>query len=141
MELNAQQVAGWLRVALSAGGPIAALAMSKMGVSEKDWALYTEVALAIVPGLVVAIWSWYRNRKATQVELVASMPAEDQRAALNKVSDAAKIQIAKETKGVQVHVDTTEAAPAVVAMAKDPNVSDVVPMIGGPREDANKSTN
>lgn len=74
MEINQQQVAGWLRVALSAGGPIAALAMSKMGVSEKDWALYTEVALAIVPGLTVAVWSWYRNRKATQIKLVDKMP-------------------------------------------------------------------
>jgi hypothetical protein len=74
MELNQQQVAGWLRITLSASGPIAALVLSKTGISAADWALYTEVALSLLPGLIVAVWSWYRNRTATQVKLVEAIP-------------------------------------------------------------------
>lgn len=74
MEINQQQVAGWLRITLSASGPIAALVLSKTGISAADWALYTEIALAIIPGLAVAVWSWHRNRKATQVQMVQQMP-------------------------------------------------------------------
>ncbi len=113
MESNQQQVAGWLRAALAAGGPISALVLSKTGISSEDWALYTEAALAIVPPLAVAIWSWYSSRKTTQIKSVQATP------------------------GVQVHVDPVVAAPAVVAMSEsqDPSLKDVVPMHGGPRED------
>lgn len=74
MEINQQQVAGWLRALLAAGGPFAALVLSKTGISQSDWVLYTELALVIIPPAAVAVWGWYSSRKATQVKLVEKMP-------------------------------------------------------------------
>lgn len=74
MEINQQQVAGWLRALLAAGGPLAALVLSKTGMSQDDWMLYTEVALVVIPPLVVAVWGWYSSRKATQIKAVEKMP-------------------------------------------------------------------
>ena len=108
MELNQQQVRNWLQVTLSAGGPFAVLILNKTGMSEGDYTLYVNLALAFVPGLVVVVWGWYSNRKAQQVKDAAATP------------------------GVQVHVDTAAATPEVAAVATDPKVPDVVPMTGGP---------
>lgn len=50
---------------------------------------------------------------------------------LNMVKDAASVP------GAQVHVDTRIAPPAVVdaALSRSPEVKDVVPMVGGPRNE------
>lgn len=70
IEINQQQVAAWLRLTLAAGGPIGALILSKTGVTASDYGLYYEAALALLPGLIVTIWSWFRNRHATEVNIV-----------------------------------------------------------------------
>lgn len=111
MEINSQQVAGWLRTVLAAGGPLGALILAKSGISQTDWAMYLEVILVIVPPVAVAIWSWFRNRVSTQAKLVSQVD------------------------GQQVHVDPKLAPASVVSMANDPAVKDVVPMEGPPRDD------
>ena len=99
---NASQIAGQLRTALAAGGPIAALILARTGISADDYALYLEAALAIVPPLVAAAWSWWAKRSAGLVK------------AAGKVD------------GATVVVDQAKADPAVVAAAQDPAHPDVV---------------
>lgn len=55
-------------------------------------------------------------------------------------SDTAMVKDAASLPGTQVHVDPYTAPMPVVDVAKDPSVADVVPMIGGPRTDTNKTT-
>jgi hypothetical protein len=74
VELNKQQVIDWLRVTLAAGGPIAALILSRTGISQAEYALYFELAVAVLPGLIVAVWGWYRNRKTTQIKITEQLP-------------------------------------------------------------------
>lgn len=125
MELNQQQVRTWLQLALSAGGPFAAIILSKTGVSEGDYALYVNLALAFLPGVIVGAWSWYSNRKVAQVAVVAQMPAADQHEALNKVSDVDKIRIAEAVPEVATVVIKDVANGPVAAIAADdahPNI-------------------
>ena len=102
MEVNQQQIAGWLRALLAAGGPFAALILSKTGISQADWAMYTELALAIIPPLGVAVWSWFRNRQATQVKLVERIP------------DVATVVIKDDAKGDLKQMAQSQAHPDVV---------------------------
>lgn len=111
MELNQQQIRNWLQVATAAGGPFAALILTKTGITEGDYTLYVNLALAILPGAIVAVWGWTSNRMVTQVKEVA------------------------ETQGIQVHVDTQDAGTPkdLVALAKGP-APDIFPMEGGSRQ-------
>lgn len=111
MELNQQQVRNWLQVTTAAGGPLAALILSKTGITEGEYTLYVSLALAILPGAIVVVWGWFSNRMVTQVKEVS------------------------QTEGVQVHVDTEAASTPkdIVALAQSP-APDVFPMVGGPRQ-------
>jgi hypothetical protein len=74
IELNQQQIAMAMRLALGVGGPLAALIMAKTGMSEGDYTLYLNAALAVVPPIGALVWGWFANRKATQVANVEHMP-------------------------------------------------------------------
>lgn len=104
MDVNRQQIEGQLRTALAAGGPIAALILSKSGMSATDYALYAELAIAILPGLIVAGWSWWTHRTANQVKTAGNI------------------------EGVTVTVDASNAnvPAAAVAVAIDPKIDRVL---------------
>ena len=74
LEMNTQQIAGWLRTTLAWGGPMAVLIAHKFGLSEGEYAMYLNVFIAIVPGGIAAVWSWLRNREATQIEITKDLP-------------------------------------------------------------------
>jgi hypothetical protein len=99
---NQTQIAGQLRTALAAGGPIAAFALSKTGWSQADYAMYMEMALYILPPLIAAVWSYVAKR------------------------DGNLIKAASKVEGATVVVDATASA-AVQAVAKHDNTApDVV---------------
>lgn len=75
MTLNQQQIAAWLRITFAAGGPIAALIISKTGISTSDYLMYLEVGLAIIPGTIAAALSWYRNREDQQIKVTEGLPS------------------------------------------------------------------
>lgn len=70
-------------------------------------------SLGTIAGIASAVYGSWKATKAQQTKSVAQTP------------------------GVQVHVDTTTAPASVVAVAasNDPKLKDVVPMVGGPRDD------
>lgn len=72
--MNKQQVTNWLQTSLAASGPIAALILTKTGISVNDYTLYLEVVLMLVPGLIVAGFGWYRNRTDTQIKITKDLP-------------------------------------------------------------------
>ncbi len=133
--MNQSQIYDALKVALGVSGPLAALIMKYTGLTQNDFEMWVSVILLIVPP--VAAWGWgvWQNRNTAKVEAVAHMPVAEQRDALGKVSDAAKVNVAKDVEGVQIHVDTESpnTSKAVVELAKGPT-PDVFPMIGGRRE-------
>lgn len=99
---NQSQIAGQLRTALAAGGPIAALIMSKTGISQEDYGLYLELALYIVPPLIAAVWSYIAKRDAAIVKAAAKVP------------------------GATVVVDQDRAPPAVKDIAQDQSANPAV---------------
>lgn len=101
---NQSQIAGQLRTALAAGGPIAAIILAKTGWSLGDYQMYLELALYIVPPLVAAVWSYVAKR------------------------DASLVSAAGKVEGAKVVVDTEVASPAVAAVAENRGADhDVVP--------------
>lgn len=101
MSPNATQIAGQLRTALAAGGPIAAIILAKTNVSAGDYMLYLEAFLAIAPPLIAAAWSWWAKRPAALVKAASTVP------------------------GATVVTDES-ASPAVKAVAESPHATDVV---------------
>jgi len=111
--MNKQQIIDVVKGLLVAGGPIVAVLVNLLGIEAGPAEKIAQglTALVSVAGIV-----WLAVGRTDR----------------NMVLDA------KDIKGVQVHVDTREAPKTVIETARDPSVSDVVPMIGGPRNDANK---
>src|SRR5882672_9809158 len=125
VEFNQQQIASALRVVLGTGGPIAAIILAKTGVTEGDYTMYMNAALVVVPPIAAFLWGWYSNRKVALVANVAQMPAEDQHAALNKLSDVDKVKIVEAVPAVATVVikDAANGAIAKVAQSEaHPNV-------------------
>jgi len=97
MELNRQQIEGFLKIGLGVGGPIGAIILSKSGISQSDYVLYLEAALYIVPPVGASIWAWISNRKASQILAVKEMPeiatvvVKD--TAIGKISELAKSDV------------------------------------------------
>lgn len=117
--MNNQQLIDLLKGLTIAGGPVALLIGVFVG---GDTQRANEVSAAIGSLVTIAgvIWTVWDARKAATVTKAASL------------------------EGVQVHVNTATADPTVVEVAQaaaksatDP-VADVVPMIGGPRQDNQK---
>ncbi len=126
MEINQQQVEGWLRATLAAGGPIAALVLSKTGIAADDYAMYVEIALIFIPGAVSWVWSWYSHKTSNQVELIARLSALEQQAALNKVSDVAKVKIAEALPGVETVVLSNNVTDGLANLAASPEHPNIV---------------
>jgi hypothetical protein len=126
VEVNQQQIASFLRMLLSAGGPLAALILTKTGMTHEDYDMYVAVALAFIPPIGAAIWGWYDNRKIKQVTNIAQMPAIDQLQALNKVSDATKVRIAEAVPDVKTVVIDNAANGTLGAMAASPTHPNIV---------------
>lgn len=108
--MNKEQIHDALRVALAAGGPLAALILKYTGLSQTDFEMWVAAALLIVPPAVAWVWGIWQNRQAAKVEAVARMSAVDQRSALNKVSDSAKVKIAESVPDVMKVVVKNDAA-------------------------------
>jgi hypothetical protein len=113
--MNRQQILDVLKGLLVAGGPIVALLVHLFGMEsgEAEKIVQAFGAVVSVGGIV-----WLALGRTDG----------------NLVKDAASV------KGVQVHVDSRVAPDSAVEAARNPEVKDVVPMVGGPRHDANKTS-
>lgn len=74
MELNQQQIMGWLRIALASGSPLGALILQKSGISQGDYTLYVEAALYVAGPATSMVLTWFAHRKERQVLNVKAMP-------------------------------------------------------------------
>ncbi len=111
--MNKQQLIDIVKGLLVAGGPIAILLTTVFGVDAGAAQRIVE-ALAAISSVGGIVWL-----------------------ALGR-TDASMVKDAATVKGAQVHVDTRQASEAVVEVARDTTVHDVVPMQGAPRNDAGK---
>lgn len=98
---NPSQIAGQLRLALAAGGPLAAVILKKTGWAAGDYELYLELFLYVVPPIIAAVWSWI-GRSAGRV-----------------LSDASKIE------GATVVVDPKVASSSVLKAVANEKLPDV----------------
>lgn len=122
---NKEQALALLRnlVALAMGYFIA-----KGTITVEQAATITNDIMVAAPAVIAIggiIWGLFAHSNKAKVESVASMSAAEQGAALNKVSDAAKIQIAEATPTVATVVvkDTANGKVAALAQSNDhPNV-------------------
>jgi hypothetical protein len=114
-EVNKQQIIAIVQGLLVAGGPVVVILTKAFHI---DGGAANDIVQAL--GAVVSVGGI--------VWLALS------RTDANMAVDAATV------KGVQVHVDAAVAPDAVVQAERDPEVKDVLPMVGGPRVDANKTT-
>ena len=70
---NQSQIAGQLRTALAAGGPIAAFILSKTGWASADYSMYLEMALYVLPPLIAAVWSYIAKRSDNLVRAASTV--------------------------------------------------------------------
>jgi hypothetical protein len=124
--MNKEQIHDALRVALAAGGPLAALILKYTGLSQTDFEMWVAVALLVVPPCAAWAWGIWQNRQAAKVEAVARMSSADQHAALNKVSDAAKVKIAESVPDVATVVVRDTATGTLAALAASDNQPNIV---------------
>ena len=99
---NSEQIKSIIRLLLGAGGPLAALLVSK-GVSADQVSIYLELALVIVPPVIAGAWGLLSHSDTGTLKAVASVD------------------------GASVKVDTAVATPTVVALAasNDPALSHI----------------
>ncbi len=116
-ELNQQQVAGLIKTALAAGGPVYDFALKKLHITDGDFQIYASLAAYFLPPLIVAVWSWYSNRRSSQVAKVASFTPQQQAEALAKTPDAAKVLIANAVPGVATVVVKDSAGNGLAKLA------------------------
>lgn len=82
-------------------------------------------AVGTLMALGAAVWSYWKKSTVQQVESVAALPAGDQREALNKVSDSAKVKIAENVPDVAKVVikdDATGKLGALAASESQPGI-------------------
>ena len=72
--MNSQQIQDALRIALAAGGPLAALVLKYTGLTADDYALWLSAILLIVPPVAAWLWGYLKNTHANQVKAVEAMP-------------------------------------------------------------------
>lgn len=125
-ELNQQQVAAFIKVALASGGPVYDFALKKMGLTDGDYAIYASLASYFLPPIVVGVWTWYSNRRAAQIAKVASFTPVQQAEALAKTPDEAKLLIAKAVPGVATIVVKNDAGNGVAKLAQSEAQPDIV---------------
>lgn len=116
-EINQQQVAAWLKVALASGGPLYAWIIKKFGITDADYVMYANLAAYILPPIIVAGWAWVSNLRSAQVAKVASFTPAQQAEALAKTPDAAKVQVAEAVPGVATVVLKNNVANGLAKLA------------------------
>jgi hypothetical protein len=126
IEINQQQVTGWVKAALIAGSPIYDFSLKKLGISEGDYQIYTSLAVYILPPIIVAVWTWYGQRRSSQVANVASFTPAEQAEALAKTPDAAKILIAEAVPTVATVVVKNDAGNGVGKLAASDDHPNIV---------------
>lgn len=112
--MNRQQLVEIVKGLLVAGGPVAILLVNLFGM-EQGGAEKIVQGLAALVSVAGIVWMAFGK------------------------SDTAMVKDAASVSGTQVHVDTRTAPSSVVDVARDRDVKDVVPMIGGPRTDSDKT--
>lgn len=125
-ELNQQQLAVGIKVALAAGGPIYNLALTKLHLTQGDYGLYADLASYLLPPIIVYGWAWWSNRRSAQVANVATFTPAQQAEALAKTPDAAKVLIAKAVPGVATIVVKNDAGNGVGKLAESVTQPDIV---------------
>ena len=90
---NQAQIAGQLRTALAAGGPIAAFILSKTGWASTDYSLYLEMALYVLPPLIAAVWSYIAKRSDNLVRAAATVQGAT--VVIDKTASVAVQEVAK----------------------------------------------
>lgn len=126
MELNRQQLTGWLRIGLAAGGPLGAAILDGTHMAQSSYELYVNAFLYAGVPTICAAWEWAAKRRTAQVAAVAQMPPEVQKEALSKVSDVDKVLIAKAVPGVATVVVRDVANGALADLAANENHRDIV---------------
>lgn len=143
-ELNQQQVAAGIKVALAAGGPVYAFIIKKFGcavagatacITDSDYTMYANLAAYLLPPVIVYGWAWFSNRRSSQVANVATFTPAEQAEALAKTPDTAKVLVAEAVPGVATvvlkngvgnglgKIAASEAHPNIVTEAE--NAKDV----------------
>lgn len=122
--MNKEQIIAAILGLLGVSGPVANLLANTFHMSDGAIQPVLSILTVATPLIVGAIYA-YLQRDAGKVAAVASMSAPDQAAALNKIPDAAKVQIAEAVPGVATVVvkDTAGNGLAkLAASAAHPNV-------------------
>jgi hypothetical protein len=102
IEINKQQVAGAIRLTMTASGPFAAIIMTKMQLTQSDYQFYLDLTLAFLPGAIAMVWSWYRNRSSSQIK------------AVSKLEDVATVVVKDSANGSVERMALSENHPNVV---------------------------
>lgn len=126
MNVTRERVTDGLRILLAAGGPFSALILRYTDISEDDLSLIFQLALMIVPPLAAWVWGLYLNTIQAKVQSIAEQSPQSQAAALNKVSDGAKVLIAEAVPGVATVVVKTNVNGELGAIATSPAFPNIV---------------
>lgn len=94
--MNTEQIAGQLRTALAAGGPLAAAILSRTGWSDADYRLYVEIAVAVVPPVVAAVWSWVAKTDRATIAQASKVPGAEIQVDEKTASAGARAAVADE---------------------------------------------
>ena len=120
------QIYDGLRILLAAGGPLSAVVLRYTDMNSDDFQMFAQLALLIIPPVGSWLWGFYLNSVKNKVETIAELSGPVQQAALNHVSDAAKVMIAKGVPGVATVVVSDTANGALEALAKSPSHPNIV---------------
>lgn len=115
-----------LRVLLAAGGPFSALILRYTEMKQTDLDLFVQLGLMVVPPFGAWVWGLYLNTLEAKIEAIAAAPAAVQHQALSKVSDEAKVLIAREVPDVETIVVHDDANGTLGAIANSPLHPDIV---------------
>jgi hypothetical protein len=124
--LQRERIYDALRVLLAAGGPFSAVILRYTEMSQSDFDLLVQLALFVVPPIGAWVWGLYLNTIEKKVEVIAEQPREVQAEALNKVSDTAKVLIAKAVPEVATVVVKDNANGQLGHLAQSEEHRDVV---------------
>lgn len=117
--MNQDQINAVLLALFASSGPVAKLLVS-LAHMDNDTIGAVMTLLTILTPLVSGGVFAYLQRDAGKVAAVATMSAQDQQAALNKVPDEAKVLIAKAVPDVATVVVKDTATNGIAKLAADP---------------------
>lgn len=123
--MNKEQINALLLGLFATAGPVAELLASAFHLSSDTIDTILRLCTVLTPVVAGAIFT-YLQRDTAKVAAVASMPAEAQKAALNKVPDDVKVQIAEATPGVATVVVKDTANGKLQVLAHDDSHPNIV---------------